>query len=57
MFDVNIANEGAALNLIRYGAQLYNVTFKNNRQSAVRVSFVCKCKYCQLLLMIKLSNF
>ena len=37
-FDGNTANDGAALNLIRYGAQLYNVTIKNNRQSAVRVS-------------------
>ena len=37
-FDGNLANNGAAMNLIRYGAELHKVTFKNNRQSAVRVS-------------------
>ena len=37
-FDGNNATDGAAMNLIRYGAQLHNVTFKNNKQSAVRVS-------------------
>ena len=37
-FDGNIARNGAAMNLVRYGAQLYNVTIKNNRHSAVQVS-------------------
>ena len=27
------------MNLIRYDAKFYNVTFENNRESAVRVSF------------------
>ena len=37
-FDGNTAKNGAAMNLIRYGARLYNVTIKNNKYSAVRVS-------------------
>ena len=36
MFDGNTA----AMNLIRYGAKLYNVTFKNNKHSALRVSLL-----------------
>ena len=39
MFDGNMATDGAAMNLISYGAIFYNVTFKSNRGSAVRVSY------------------
>lgn len=39
IFDGNIATDGAAMNLINYGAKFHNVTFKGNRESAVRVSF------------------
>ena len=39
MFDGNVATDGAAMNLIRYGAIFHNVTFKSNRGSAVRVSY------------------
>lgn len=38
MFVGNTASDGAAVNLIRYGATFYNITFKNNKESAVRVS-------------------
>ena len=38
MFNDNTAAGGAAVNLIQYNILLYNVTFKNNRQSALRVS-------------------
>ena len=37
-FEGNVAADGAAMNLILYGAKFHNVTFKNNRESAVRVS-------------------
>ena len=38
-FESNVADYGAAMNLYLYGAKFYNVTFKDNRESAVRVSF------------------
>ena len=43
-FDGNTA----AMNLMRYGAQLHNVTFENNRQFAMRVS-IHDFNFCLLL--------
>ena len=45
MFEDNVATDGAAMNLIRFSARFYNVTFKNNKQSAVRVSSMYVCIY------------
>ena len=40
MFDGNLAPDGAAMNIAHYSAKFTNVTFKNNRGSTIRVSFV-----------------
>lgn len=44
IFDGNRAPDGAAINAAHYGAKFDNVTFKNNRESTIRVSF--KCVHC-----------
>ena len=41
IFDGNRAPDGAAINAAHYGAKFDNVTFKNNRESTIRVSFTC----------------
>ena len=38
IFDNNHASDGAAMNLAFYSAKFDNVTFRNNVESAIRVS-------------------
>ena len=38
IFDGNLATDGAAMNLAYYSARFSNVTFRNNKESAIRVS-------------------
>lgn len=39
IFDGNHATDGAAINMAHYSAKFDNVTFKNNRESTIRVRF------------------
>ena len=42
IFDGNHAADGAAVNLVHYSVKFDNVTFKNNKESAIRVSlYIC----------------
>jgi len=41
MFDGNTAADGSAINVAYYSIKFDNVTFSNNKESAVRVSYVC----------------
>ena len=38
IFDGNRAANGAAMNLAHYSVKFDNVTFRNNKESAIRVS-------------------
>ena len=40
IFDGNRASDGAAMNIAYYSVKLTNVTFRNNKESTIRVSLL-----------------